>query len=83
MKARKVKQALLPKGSPFGDPGSHGDLFQILGPKRFPFFSRSPFSIKAEERAKGQSSHYLLNVDNLQFSKIAFWVPICAGKGPH
>ena len=23
---------LLPNGSPFGDPGSHGDLFQSLGP---------------------------------------------------
>ena len=34
--------ALLPRGSPFGDTGPHGDLFQILGPH---FFSRSPFSL--------------------------------------
>ena len=24
--------SLLPHGSPFGDPGPHGDLFQFLGP---------------------------------------------------
>ena len=41
--------ALLPSGSPFGDPGPHGDLFQFLGPH---FFSRSPFSLfQAEECA--------------------------------
>ena len=32
--------ALWPSGSPFGDPGPHGDLFQFLGPH---FMSRSPF----------------------------------------
>ena len=35
-------------------------------PKRSPFFSRSPLSpFQTEERAKSQSSHYLLNVDHL------------------
>ena len=35
-------------------------------PKRSPIFSRSPLSpFQAEERAKSQSSHYLLNVDHL------------------
>ena len=57
---------LLPNGSPFGSPGPHGDLFQILGPQKVPIFSRSPLSpFQAEERAKSQSSHYLLNVDHL------------------
>ena len=59
--------ALLPSGSPFGDPGPHGDLFQFLGPQKVPIsFPRSPFSLfQAEERAKSQSSHCLLNVDHL------------------
>ena len=58
--------ALLPCGSPFGDPAPHGDLFQILGPQKVSIFLRSPLSpFQAEERAKSQSSHYLLNVDNL------------------
>ena len=58
---------LLPRGSPFGDPGPHGDLFQFLGPQKVPIsFPRSPFSpFQAEERAKSQSSHCLLNVDHL------------------
>ena len=58
---------LLPSGSPFGDPGPHGDLFQFLGPQKVPIsFPRSPFSpFQAEERAKSQSSHCLLNVDHL------------------
>ena len=61
------KFALLPRGSPFGSPGPHGDLFQFLGPQKVPiFFPRSPFSLfQAEERAKSQSSHCLLNVDHL------------------
>ena len=29
-------KALLPNGSPFGDPGPHGDLFQSLGPHWVP-----------------------------------------------
>ena len=59
--------ALLPSGSPFGDLGPHGDLFQFLGPQKVPIsFPRSPFSpFQAEERAKSQSSHCLLNVDHL------------------
>ena len=39
---RRDSMALLPRGSPFGDPGPHGDLFQILGPHFFfkvPIFS--------------------------------------------
>ena len=28
--------ALLPRGSPFGEPGPHGDLFQFLGPQKVP-----------------------------------------------
>ena len=62
--------SLLPSGSPFGDPGPHGDLFQFLGPQKVPiFFPRSPFSLfQAEERAKSQSSHCLLNVDHLNTS---------------
>merc|ERR1719391_1998027 len=61
-----VTMALLPPGSPFGDPGPHGDLFQFLGPPKVPiFFPRSPFSLfQAEERAKSHSSHCLLNVDH-------------------
>ena len=31
--------SLLPSGSPFGDPGPHGDLFQFLGPQKVPIFS--------------------------------------------
>ena len=34
--------ALLPSGSPFGDPGPHGDLFQILGPQNVPIFFQGP-----------------------------------------
>ena len=62
--------ALLPRGSPFGDPGPHGDLFQFLDPQKVPiFFPRSPFSLfQAEYRAKSQSSHCLLNVDHLNTS---------------
>ena len=41
---KKYVEPLLPNGSPFGDPGPHGDLFQILGPQKVPFFSRSPLS---------------------------------------
>ena len=67
MKARKVKQALLPKGSPFGDPGSHGDLFSDFGSPKGPnFYSKPPLSpFHTEECAKSQSSHYLLNFDHL------------------
>ena len=44
-----------------------GTFFQFLGPQKVPiFFPRSPFSLfQAEERAKSQSSHCLLNVDHL------------------
>ena len=43
-----------------------GTFFRFWVPKRSPFFSRSPLSpFQAEERAKSQSSHYLLNVDHL------------------
>ena len=63
---RWTRITLLPSGSPFWYPGPHGDLFQILGPQKVRIFSRSPFSpFQAEECAKSQSSHYLLNVDNL------------------
>ena len=50
---RRGPVALLPSGSPFGDPGPHGDLFQFLGPQKVPIsFPRSPFSpFEAEERA--------------------------------
>ena len=34
--------ALLPSGSPFGDPGPHGDLFQFLGPQKVPIFFQGP-----------------------------------------
>ena len=62
-----LADTLLPRGSPFGDPGPHGDLFQFLGPQKVPiFFPGSPFSLfQAEERAKSHSSHCLLNVDHL------------------
>ena len=33
---------LLPSGSPFGDPGPHGDLFQFLGPQKVPIFFQGP-----------------------------------------
>ena len=67
MKIDCEPKSLLPRGSQFGDPGLHGDLFQFLGPQKVPiFFPRSPFSLfQAEERAKRQSSHCLLNVDHL------------------
>ena len=43
-------KALLPHGSPFGDSGTHWDLYQILGPH---FNSRFPFSLfQAYERAR-------------------------------
>ena len=43
-----------------------GTSFRFWVPKRSPFFSRSPLSpFQTEERAKSQSSHYLLNVDHL------------------
>ena len=35
-------KALLPSGSPFGDPGPHGDLFEILGPQKVPIFLQGP-----------------------------------------
>ena len=35
-------KALLPHGSPFGDPGTHGDLYQILGPQRVSIFIQGP-----------------------------------------
>merc|ERR1712183_302862 len=34
--------SLLPSGSPFGDPGPHGDLFQFLGPQKVPIFFQGP-----------------------------------------
>ena len=34
--------ALLPSGSPFGDLGPHGDLFQFLGPQKVPIFFQGP-----------------------------------------
>ena len=37
--------ALLPSGSPFGDPGPHGDLFQFLGPQKVPIFFQGPHFI--------------------------------------
>ena len=53
--------ALLPRGSPFGDLGPHGDLFQFWGPKKVPIFL-----FQAEERVKSESTHYyLLNVHHL------------------
>ena len=62
-----ARYALLPSGSPFGNPGSHGDLFQFLGPQKVPIsFPRSPFStFQAEECAKSRSSHCPLNFDHL------------------
>ena len=62
--------ALLPSGSPFGEPGTHGDLFQIFGPQKVTiFFSRSALSLfQTEARAKSESSHYLLNVDKTSFN---------------
>ena len=35
-------KTLLPSGSPFGDPGPHGDLFQFLGPQKVPIFFQGP-----------------------------------------
>ena len=44
--SKVTTNSLLPSGSPFGDPGPHGDLFQFLGPQKVPiFFPRSPFSL--------------------------------------
>ena len=34
--------ALLPSGSPFGSPGSHGDLFQFWGPQKIAIFFQGP-----------------------------------------
>ena len=44
LKVRSLKWAysLLPRGSPFGDPGPHGDLFQFLGPQKVPIFFQGP-----------------------------------------
>ena len=39
---REELRALLPSGSPFGDPGPHGDLFQFLGPQKVPIFFQGP-----------------------------------------
>ena len=38
----KRPNSLLPSGSPFGDPGPHGDLFQFLGPQKVPIFFQGP-----------------------------------------
>ena len=69
----------LPGGSPFGDVGPHGDLFQFWGPKKVPIFL-----FQAEERVKSESTHYyLLNVHHLNLcdgntsfneSHASFWL---------
>ena len=59
------KNYTAPKWVPIWGPGSPWRPFSDFGSPKGPL-SRSPFSpFQAEECAKSQSSHYLLNVDHL------------------
>ena len=57
--------ALLPHGSPFGDPGPHGDLFQILGPHWVPIFFKVPIFSNSGLRTRENSVQPPSNVDHL------------------
>ena len=55
------KPPLFPNGSPFGDPGPHGDLFGDLGPLWVPFLCfGSPFSLFLTKRTQNNSCPYHL-----------------------
>ena len=62
-RSRFTAVALLPSGSPFWDPGSHGDLFQSLGPIRSPF---SILGLKTREKLVQSPSYvdYLITCFN-------------------
>ena len=65
--------ALLPRGSPFGDPGPHGDLFQFLGPQKVPIFFQGPhflyFRLKNALKVGASTTNYMWTILKGEFSE--------------
>ena len=66
-------KALLPSGSPFGDPGPHGDLFQFLGPQKVPIFFKGPhfvyFRLKNALKVGASTTNYMWTIWKGEFSE--------------
>ena len=65
--------SLLPRGSPFGSPGPHGDLFQFLGTQKVPIFFKGPhflyFRLKSALKVRASTIILVICILKGEFSE--------------